>query len=112
MLDQGLAKGVLDNARSPIDAMHRVTGGVLEAASGTVGGIGFERQLNAQRMAGATSYGTAAMDTSSLLAKLDGIYERLGRLQIVLDSGALVGETLDKIDAGLAGRQLLSARGV
>lgn len=51
-------------------------------------------------------------DNSALLSKLDGIYERLNRLQIVLDTGTLVGETIDKIDAGLATRQLLSARGV
>lgn len=32
--------------------------------------------------------------------------------QIVLDTGTLVGETIDKIDSGLASRQLLSERGV
>lgn len=51
-------------------------------------------------------------DNNALLAKLDGIYERLGRLQIVLDNGTLIGESIDLIDAGLADRQLLSARGV
>lgn len=51
-------------------------------------------------------------DNTSLLSKLDKIYERLNRLQIVLDTGTLVGETIDKIDAGLANKQLLSARGV
>lgn len=51
-------------------------------------------------------------DNTSLLRKLDNIYERLNRLQIVLDTGTLVGETIDKIDAGLANKQVLSARGV
>lgn len=51
-------------------------------------------------------------DNRALLAKLDGIYEKLGRLQIVLDTGVLVGEAIDKIDSGLATRQSLSARGV
>lgn len=51
-------------------------------------------------------------DNTALLEKLDGIYDRLNRLQIVLDTGTLVGETIDKIDSGLANRQLLSARGV
>lgn len=32
--------------------------------------------------------------------------------QIVLDTGTLVGETIDRIDAGLASNQLLRARGV
>lgn len=48
----------------------------------------------------------------AVLSKLDDIYNRLDRMQIVLDTGILVGETLDKIDAGLADKQLLSARGV
>ena len=49
---------------------------------------------------------------TEVLSKLDGIYERLGRLQMVTDTGALVGEMLDKIDAGLGEKQLLGARGV
>lgn len=49
---------------------------------------------------------------TALLDKLDRIYERLSRLQIVLDSGALVGETIDKIDSALADKQALLARGV
>ena len=54
----------------------------------------------------------SAINDEAVLRKLDGIYERLNHLQIVLDTGILVGETIDKIDAGLADRQLLSARGV
>lgn len=52
------------------------------------------------------------MAGGATLAKLDAIYERLDRMQIVLDSGTLVGETIDKIDAALATNQLLRARGV
>jgi phage-related minor tail protein len=48
----------------------------------------------------------------AVLSKLDDIYNRLDRMQIILDTGTLIGETIDKIDAGLADRQLLSARGV
>ena len=44
--------------------------------------------------------------------KLDRIYDRLSRLQIVLDSDTLVGQTIDKIDAMLGDKQLLSERGV
>lgn len=52
------------------------------------------------------------INNDGLADKLDRIYDRLNRLQIVLDSGALVGETIDQIDARLADRQILSARGV
>ena len=48
----------------------------------------------------------------AVLSKLDDIYNRLDRMQIVLDTGTLVGETIEKIDAGLMDRQLLNARGV
>ncbi len=110
MLDEGLAQGVTDAAKTPVRAMQRVSGSVLDAAAG-MGGIGFERSLSGTR--GATTAAAAAVgNTSALLAKLDGIYERLGRLQVVLDSGTLVGETIDKIDAALGTKQLLSARGV
>ena len=62
------------------------------------------QQLNDQITGGAIS--------DALLQKLDNIYARLDRLQIVLDTGTLVGETIDKIDEGLASKQLLSVRGV
>lgn len=109
MLDKGLAEGVLDHAKEPIKAMQKVTNGVLGATD--VGGIGFERQLSGAGTPG-TSFSTAGVDNASLLAKLEDIYQRLGNLQVVLDSGALVGGTIDKIDAGLAMRQTLHARGV
>lgn len=51
-------------------------------------------------------------NNAELLHKLDDIYSRLDRLRIVLDTGVLVGETIDMIDTGLANRQLLTARGV
>ena len=55
---------------------------------------------------------TPPVNDGRLLAQLDRIYERLNRLQVVLNNGVLVGEILDDIDAGLADRQLLSERGI
>lgn len=52
------------------------------------------------------------MDLSGLYSRLDGIYDRLARLQVVLDTGTLVGETIDRFDAAFAERQLLEERGV
>ncbi len=48
----------------------------------------------------------------SFNTKLDEVVAKIGRLQVVLDSGALVGETVDKFDAALADKQRLDARGV
>ena len=111
MLDEGLAQGVEDAAQSPVRAMQRVSGSVLDAAASEVGGIGFERSL---RTTAPTSVAASASvsNNAALLAKLDGIYERLGRLQMVTDTGVLVGEMLDKIDAALGNKQMLAARGV
>ena len=112
MLDEGLAVGIDKNADEPLSAMQRITQGVLQAATPDVGGLSFERQLSTSAaQAPRYGFGGASGDTS-LLAKLDAIYERLDRLQVVMDSGTLVGELLDKIDNGLAANQLLKARGV
>ena len=51
-------------------------------------------------------------NNGEVLTALDRIYDRLNRLQVVLNNGVLVGEILDDIDAGLADKQLLNARGV
>lgn len=111
MLDEGLAKGITDNAKQPVSAMQRVSAGVLDSASTDVGGVSFQRQLQSTGRAVATVT-TGGVDTSALLSKLDGIYERLGRIQMVTETGALVGEIVDKMDAALGNRQLLKSLGV
>lgn len=55
---------------------------------------------------------TSGADNVDVLTALDRIYDRLNRLQVVLNNGVLVGEILDDIDAGLADKQLLHARGM
>lgn len=79
---------------------------MLSGAADPSGGLALQNTSAGQTAAA----GTAA--TAAVLAKLNGIYDRLGRLQMVLDSGTLVGEIIDKIDMGLADVQLLRARGV
>lgn len=53
-----------------------------------------------------------SIDMTALYSRLDGIYDRLGRLQVVLDTGTLVGETVDQFDAAFAEKQRLAERGV
>lgn len=48
----------------------------------------------------------------ALLSKLDKIYDRLDRLQVVLDSNTLVGGIIDRIDSKLNERERLAVRGV
>ena len=108
MLDKGLAEGLTAHISEPIKAMQRVSGAVLGAGAVDAAGRALRQTISPTSAVASVP----AYNDSSLLSKLEGIYERLGRLQVVLDTGTLVGETIDKIDAGLASRQLLSARGV
>ena len=106
-IPEGIAKGVDDNTNLANDSVVNMAD-ELAKQDMALNGATINRKLNTTFNAGSTAVST----DSALLSKLDGIYDRLGRLQIVLDSGTLVGETIDKIDAGLAQKQLFSARGV
>lgn len=106
-IPEGIGKGVDDNADIAENSVQDMTDNLTDQAL-NLNGATIKRKLTATFAANSLS----ANNNSALLSKLDGIYERLNRLQIVLDTGTLVGETIDKIDAGLATRQLLSARGV
>lgn len=102
----GIAQGIDANTKIADDAVNSMTDDLI----GQVNGATIERQLNATF--NANTGDLTGVSNKDILTKLEGIYERLGRLQMVTDTGALVGEMIDKIDAGLATKQLLSARGV
>ena len=108
MLDQGLAEGVLDNASDPVNAMQRVSGSVLDAATGDVDGFALERQLSQS----AAVSSAAAASNSGLAAKLDSILAALERGQVLtIDGKKLIGATVDGYDAVLGQRRVLAARG-
>ena len=107
-ISEGISVGISDNADKPIGALETLGDNIVDGAGNLNLGT-LNRKLTTTFSVGAAGN---AMSNDTLLGKLDSIYERLNRLQIVLDTGTLVGETIDKIDAGLATRQLLSARGV
>lgn len=106
-IPEGIAKGVDDNTGLANDSVVSMAD-ELANQDMALNGATITRKLNTTFNAGSSAVST----DSAVLSKLDGIYERLNHLQIVLDTGTLVGETIDKIDAGLANKQLLSARGV
>jgi len=107
-ISEGIGVGISENADKPISALETLGEDMVAGAGGLNLGT-INRKLTNTFTAGVVGN---AMGNDTLLGKLDNIYERLNRLQIVLDTGTLVGETIDKIDAGLATKQLLSARGV
>jgi phage-related protein len=105
---EGIGVGVTDNADSPIEAL-KALGNDMASQDFNLNGATINRKLTTTFTGGSVSN---VLDNASLLTKLNDIYDRLGRIQMVTDTGALVGEMIDKIDSGLANRQLLSARGV
>ena len=108
MLDQGLAKGVLDNAKDPVQAMRQVSGSVLDAAAAPVDGLSLTRTLSRPAAAPAAPVGTE----SGLGAKLDRILEAIERGQVLMiDGDALVGATANRMDNKLGQRRVLAARG-
>ena len=108
MLDQGLAKGVLDNAKDPVRAMQRVSGSVLDAATRPVDGLSLTRTLSRPATVNAAPVGAE----SGLGAKLDRILEAIERGQVLMiDGDALVGATANKMDNKLGQRRALAARG-
>ena len=107
MLDQGLAEGVLDNADQPIDAMSKVTGGVLGAAQ-NIDGMSVERSLQRNSVAAQA----AAATSGGLTDKLDKILAAIERGQILtIDGKQLVGHTAAMYDDELGQRRALAARG-
>lgn len=107
MLDQGLAEGLLDNIDDPVDAMQKVSTGVLGAAD-EVDGLALSREL--QTSTTATVAGQLA--DSGILGKLDSILTAIQRGQIItLDGEALVGSTYERYDTKLGQRRVLAARG-
>lgn len=107
MLDQGLAKGLADNATAPVRAMQRVSGSVLDAA-GSVDGLSLERQLSRP-----STFGAAPVAADSTLAtKLDKILAAIERGQVLtIDGAQFVGATASRYDATLGQRRALAARG-
>lgn len=108
MLDEGLAKGILDNIDSPVKAARRVSLGVLDSAAG-INGATFGRQL--QTTFGGSAAPVAGFD-NSIGAKLDSILAAIQNGQVlVIDGDALVGATADRFDHRLGQQRLLAARG-
>lgn len=105
MLDEGLAEGLDKYANLPIKAMANVSAGVLDTAQG-MNGLTLERNIR-------TSYAaTSAGSGTSVLGKLDAIYEAIKAGQVIaLDGKQLVGATAGSYDAALGKTRALAARG-
>ena len=110
MLDEGLAGGIDEYADKPIDAMNEMKDGLISDID--AGDVTFGRKLNASF---STATATEASKLDTLIAICDAYLPdilKASKKSIVLDSGTLVGETIDDIDRSLYSRYSLAARGV
>ena len=107
MLNEGLAGGLIDSAGTPIKAMQKVTGGVLDAAK-NVNGLEVERSLRTRT----TAAQVAAASSPGIGAKLDAILAAIEKGQVLtLDKKQLVVGTANEYDTTLGQRRALVARG-
>ena len=107
----GIALGIAQNSGIANKAVRDMSNDLTREAS-ILNGATITRKLNTTFSATLGNGRTLADVMETMIDCSNKIYDRLNRLQIVLDSGTLVGETIDKIDAGLANRQILTARGL
>lgn len=95
----GIAEGFEDAAPAASASIQRSLAEMTDDLSAGINGATFGRQLN-------SSFATVSptADFATLLSKVDlllAAVKESGSREIVLDSGALVGGTIDRIDAGL-----------
>ena len=101
---QGVAVGIDDASDEPVDALSDMVSRVVNR------GVNVSRDINST-FAGADR-GVPVGDIVSLLNSYLPQIVDASKRQIVLDGGAIVGGTVDMIDARLGQSALLKARGV
>ena len=105
LLDEGLAVGITDNAKAPVNALDKLSDDMLESTNG-MDGLALERRM----VHSFNSNATTPMDGIS--TKLDQIYKAIRSGQVImLDSKILVGSTADRYDTELGQRKVLTERG-
>lgn len=105
LLDEGLAVGITENAKTPVNALDKLSEDML-ASTDTLNGVNLER-----RMVHSFNANSAA-PTDSISTKLDQIYKAILSGQVImLDGKTLVGSTADRYDTELGQRRVLAERG-
>lgn len=103
-IPEGIAKGIDDNVDIAEDAITDLTDDMITQGD-KINGLTLNRQIDT------TFNGTMSPDTK-ILDRLDDIVKRLeAKTQIVLDTGTLVGETVNAYDRAFASRKTQISRG-
>ena len=106
LLDEGLAMGIEDAAKTPIHALDKLSEDMIDGASG-FDGMALER-----KMVHSLDTGASMSTAESIGGKLDQIYKAILAGQVImLDGKALVGSTALRYDTELGQRRVLAERG-
>ena len=104
-IPEGIGVGIEENEQSALNAVDTMSQDLINQAQ-HINGVTLKRQLE-------TTFKGSVDSNNNILNRLDTIAKKLeSKTQIVLDTGVLVGETIDKIDSALATNQSLVLRGV
>lgn len=103
-IPEGIAKGIDDNVDIAEDSVTDLADDMIAQAD-KINGLTLNRQMET------TFKGSVSSDTK-ILDQLSDIAKRLeAKTQIVLDTGVLVGETVDRYDRAFASKKTQVARG-
>ena len=106
LLDEGLAMGIEDAAKTPINALDKLSEDMIDGAGG-FDGMALER-----RMTHTLDTGGTMRSVDGLAGKLDQIYKAILAGQVImLDGKTLVGSTALRYDNELGQRRVLAERG-
>ena len=100
---EGIGVGITENQNSPIEALKNVGSNMLNSAK-NINGVTLNRQIEN------TFKGSVSTD-GAVLGILKNIENNLGKTQIVLDSGKLVGETTRAYDNAFGAMRVQVNRG-
>ncbi len=109
-IPEGIAKGINDNASYATEATDKLTDD-LTAQTVNLNGATINRKLRTT-FSGEINAGGSMSDIRETIRDYGERLIEASKKYIVLDTGTLVGETLDIIDAGLEHNQILRERGV
>lgn len=105
LLDEGLAVGIEENAKAPINALDKLSEDMIDGAGG------FDGMTLERRMTYTGTPGTAS-PVDGISDKLDRIYQAILSGQVImLDGKTLVGSTAIRYDTELGQRRVLAERG-
>lgn len=112
MIPAGIAVGIKKNEGEATCAVEDMADELADQEF-SINGATINRKLNTTfgNPESANNAAAKALDAVSLMAMLQNILDKLGRLQVVLDSGELVGGIIDPIDSALNDKYNKAERG-